>query len=332
MSTIRWGIIGCGDVTEVKSGPGFQKADGSELVAVMRRDGAKARDYARRHGVARAYDRAVDLIADPQVDVVYVATPPSTHAELALAVAAAGKPCLVEKPMARTHAECRQMIDAFAARRLPLWVAYYRRALPRFLLVRDMLTAGAIGAVTSVHVDVHAPLATGPASAGWRFDPAVAGGGLFFDLASHGFDLLDFFLGPLTSVSGVAANTGHAYGAEDVTVAAFAAGEGVLGTSVWNFNASSALDRVTFTGTSGQLLTPIFSDTDVVVRDAAGRETAHEVRNPPHVHQPLIQAIVDELRGGPASPSTGVSAARTSWVLDQCVADFYARRDHNVAP
>src|SRR3954470_15565388 len=218
MSTVRWGIIGCGDVTEVKSGPGFQKAEGSELVAVMRRDGEKARDYARRHGVARAYDRAEDLIADPQVDAVYVATPPSTHAELALAVGAAGKPCLVEKPMARTHAECVRMIDAFAARGLPLWVAYYRRALPRYVLVRELLTAGAIGSVTSVRVDVRAPLAHGAASAGWRFDPAVAGGGLFFDLASHCFDLLDFLVGPIAEVWGIAADTGAAYGAEDVTV------------------------------------------------------------------------------------------------------------------
>ena len=144
----RWGIIGCGDVTEVKSGPGFQKADRSSLVAVMRRDLAKAQDYARRHGVPRAYDRAGALIDDPEVDAVYIATPPSSHCELALAVAAAGKPCLVEKPMAMNHGECLRMTEAFAARAVPLWVAYYRRALPRFLTVRDLLAANAIGRVT----------------------------------------------------------------------------------------------------------------------------------------------------------------------------------------
>src|SRR3954462_7196180 len=99
MHSVRWGIIGCGDVTEVKSGPGFQKADGSALIAVMRRDGDKARDYARRHGVPCAYDRAEALIADPEVDAVYIATPPSSHLDLACLVAEAGKPCLVEKPM-----------------------------------------------------------------------------------------------------------------------------------------------------------------------------------------------------------------------------------------
>ena len=154
MTLVRWGIVGCGDVTEVKSGPGFQKADGSELVAVMRRDRAKAEDYARRHGVPRVHATADALIDDPDVDAVYIATPPSSHCELALRVAAAGKPCLVEKPMARTHAECVEMIDAFRQRSVPLWVAYYRRALPRFLKVRELLREGAIGRVTALHIDV----------------------------------------------------------------------------------------------------------------------------------------------------------------------------------
>ena len=118
----RWGIIGCGDVTEVKSGPALQKATGSALVAVMRRDLSKAQDYARRHGVPRAYNSADALINDPEVDAVYIATPPSSHCALTLAVAAAGKPCLVEKPMAMNHGECRRMIEACAARGVPLWV------------------------------------------------------------------------------------------------------------------------------------------------------------------------------------------------------------------
>jgi 1,5-anhydro-D-fructose reductase (1,5-anhydro-D-mannitol-forming) len=326
MDLVRWGIIGCGDVTEVKSGPGFQQAEGSVLVAVMRRDVAKARDYAQRHGVPRVHERAQSLVQDPDIDAVYVATPPSTHCELALAVAAAGKPCLVEKPMALNHAECLRMVDAFAAREIPLWVAYYRRALPRFLLVRDLLAEGAIGRVTSVHVEVFAGLTAGDRAAAWRFDPATAGAGLFFDLASHCFDLLDFLLGPVTEVSGVAANTGGAYAAEDVTASAFKTGDRVLGTGIWNFNAGRSLDRMTFSGSAGELRTPVLSDADVIVTCDAD-EQVHVVRNPPHVHQPLIQAIVDELRGGGPSPSSGESAARTAWVMDRCVAGYYAARE-----
>jgi predicted dehydrogenase len=322
MHPVRWGIIGCGDVTEVKSGPGFQKAAGSALVAVMRRDVARAHDYARRHGVPRVHERAADLIADPEVDAVYIATPPSSHCTLALATAAAGKRCLVEKPMALNHAECLRMVQAFASRDLPLWVAYYRRALPRFTLVRDLLGAGTIGRITSVHVHVLAPLTAGAASTTWRFDPAIAGAGLFFDLGSHCFDLLDFVLGPISDAWGASANTAAAYDAEDVTAASFAFRGGMLGTGLWNFNASRSVDRLTFEGSEGSLVTPIFSDADVVVR-RKDNEAVHAPRNPPHVHQPLIQAIVDELGGGPPAPSTGESAARTAWVMDRCVSGYY---------
>jgi predicted dehydrogenase len=323
--TIRWGIIGCGDVTEVKSGPGFQKADGSALLAVMRRDSAKARDYARRHGVPCVHERADDLIHDSDVDAVYVATPPSTHCDLALRVAAAGKPCLVEKPMALNHAECLRMVDAFRERALPLWVAYYRRALPRFLTVRDLLTGGAIGAVTSIHVQVSARLTASERATAWRFDPAVAGAGLFFDLGSHCFDLLDFLVGRITDVSGFSVNTGGAYDAEDVTVAGFQFDDKAVGTGVWNFNASDSSDLITFLGSEGVLRTPIFSDEDVVVT-REGEPRAYQVRNPPHVHQPLIQTIVDELKGRGRCPSTGETGARTSWVMDRCVAGYYAQR------
>jgi predicted dehydrogenase len=323
-NTIRWGIIGCGNVTEVKSGPGFQKADGSALVAVMRRDRAKAEDYARRHGVPRAYDRAEALIRDPEVDAVYVATPPSSHCTLALQVAAAGKPCLVEKPMAMNHAECLRMVEAFRTAGLPLFVAYYRRALPRFLKVRELIHTGAIGQVTAVHVNVSEPLKRGVEASGWRFDASVAGAGLFLDLASHCLDVLDFLLGPIAEVGGFAVNTGGAYAVEDVTTAALRFERGMLGTGVWNFNADHSIDTIVLTGSAGELQTPVFTDGDVAVR-RDGREEVFPLRNPPHVHQPLIQTIVDELRGRGRCESTGESGARTTWVMDRCLEGYYSR-------
>jgi predicted dehydrogenase len=79
MEEIRWGIIGCGDVTEIKSGPAFNKVANSKLVAVMRRDSAKAADYAKRHHVPKWYDDASKLINDPEVNAIYIATPPLQH-------------------------------------------------------------------------------------------------------------------------------------------------------------------------------------------------------------------------------------------------------------
>src|SRR5436190_3185443 len=233
---IRWGIIGVGDVTEVKSGPAFQKAEGSSLLAVMRRDRAKAEDYARRHGVSKVHATADALIDDPDVDAVYIATPPSSHAPLALRVAAAKKPCLVEEPMARNHTGCLSMIDAFRRAGVPLWVAYYRRAQPRFIGVRDFIGQGRVGRVSSVHIRLHYPLVTGAAVNDWHYDPAVSGGGLIFDVGSHALDLLDFFFGPIVEVQACATNTGGTYPAEDVVVSAFRFFGDLCGTAVFNFN------------------------------------------------------------------------------------------------
>lgn len=305
----------------MKSGPALQKADGSALVAVMRRDRAKAESFAVRHGVPRVHLTAESLIADPDVDAVYIATPPSSHRDLALAVAWAGKPCLVEKPMALNHRESVEMVEAFREARVPLWVAYYRRALGRFLLVRQLLADGAIGQLTSVHVRITQRLASGEVLDNWRFIPHVAGAGLFFDLASHCFDLIDFLVGPVSVVSGLAVNTAGAYTAEDVTAAVFQCGR-VVGTGVWNFNAPDKTDRIEFIGSDGEMSTAVFADTDVVIT-RAGQEQRFHVRNPAHVHQPLVQTIVDELDGRGRCESTGDSGARTSWVLDRCVEGYY---------
>jgi len=291
---------------------------------VMRRDAAKAADYARRHGVPRHYDSAAALVADPEVDAIYVATPPSSHLELAVMAAEAGKPCLVEKPMALCHAECVRMVEAFEARGVPLFVAYYRRALPRFVEARHRLRTGTIGTPTSVHIFQFDRLLQGEAARVWRVDPAIAGGGLLLDLASHGFDLLDFLLGPIAAVAAVAVNTGGSYPAEDLTTACLRFESGIAGTGVWNFNADRSADGIVITGTAGELHMPVFADAPLLLR-AGGREQTLPFTNPPHVHQPLVQTVVDELLGRGRCESSGRSGARTSWVMDRCLAGYYGR-------
>jgi 1,5-anhydro-D-fructose reductase (1,5-anhydro-D-mannitol-forming) len=328
MKTVRWGMIGCGDVTEVKSGPGFQKARGSELVAVMRRDAARAEDYARRHGVPRWYADAARLIADPEVDAVYVATPPSSHRQYTLMAAEAGKPVYVEKPMATRHGECLEMVAACERARVPLFVAYYRRALPRFLKVRDLIAAGAIGEPRLVTVTLRQPAdpRLDRAHLPWRLVPEIAGGGLFLDLASHMLDLLDFFLGPIGEVSGAAANQGGLYDAEDIVAARWRFTSGVLGVGSWCFTAGDRVDRAEIVGSQGSISYATFGDTPVVLTTAGGSE-ALTIPHPPHIQQPLIQTIVDALasQGSSHCPSTGVTAARTSRVMDEMLAGYRAR-------
>jgi len=327
MNTIRWGIIGCGNVTEAKSGPGLQKAEGSSLVAVMRRDGEKARDYAERHGVPRWYDDADKLIHDPEVDAVYVATPPSTHAEYAIRVAAAGKPVYVEKPMARDAGECRRMIAACREAGVPLFVAYYRRALPRFLKIKELLESGAIGMPCFVTMtQYYTPGDYDPAHLPWRVQPEIAGAGIFLDLAAHTLDILDFLLGPVAEAKGMAQNQAGLYPAEDCVSAALTFENGALGTGIWCFTAynDAPVDQNEIVGSKGKLRFSTFGTEPIELATADG-VSLHPAPTPPHIQQPLIQTIVNELHGIGSCPSTGDTAVRTSEVMDAILADWRAK-------
>lgn len=316
---IRWGILGCGDVCEVKSGPGFQKAAGSELVAVMRRDAVKARDFAERHGVPRWYSDADALIEDPGVDAVYVATPPGSHRDLALAVAQAGKPCYVEKPMARSHAECLEMIAAFEVAQQPLFVAYYRRCLPRFVALKELLEQGRLGPLSSIRYEFtnSAHLHTDPHNVPWRLQPELSGGGLLWDLGSHLIDLLDQVFGPLENVLGSSKNGSGRLNVPDQTELFFTTPDGIPGTGHWNFASETSSDLLEISGELGRVTLSCFGNEPLKWQTPSGTQLLDHP-NPAHVHQPLIQTMVDELLGKKrACPSTGVSAARASRIIDQ---------------
>lgn len=324
---IRWGIIGCGDVCEVKSGPGFQNVEGSQLVAVMRRDGKLAESFAKRHDVPRWYDDAEELIHDSEVNAVYVATPPGTHAEYALKCAAAGKPAYVEKPMARNYAECVAMVEAFRAAKLPLFVAYYRRALPRFLKIKQIIDEGQLGQVTGVslrfsdakHLNLDAN------ELPWRVMAERAGGGLFLDLASHTLDLVDFLLGPLEDVSGVAANLASPHDVEDHVVMRFRTKCGALGTGAWNFAAGVREDVIEIDGTEGRVAVPTFGN-DPIRLTRKGESTTFDIPNPINIQTPMIQVVVNAMLHGGSPPSTGESGARTSKVMDDALNSYYGGR------
>ncbi|HEY4291533.1 Gfo/Idh/MocA family oxidoreductase [Luteibacter sp.] len=319
LAHVRWGIVGCGAVTEVKSGPAFSRVADSSLVAVMRRDGDKARDYAQRHGVPRWYDDASALIADTEVDAVYVATPPSSHREFSLMAIAAGKPVYVEKPMAMNHGECQDIIAAAEAAGVPVFVAYYRRMLPRFRRIAALLAEGAIGTPRIASVLLHHPFEArygDPANLPWTVRPEVSGGGIFVDIGCHTLDILDFLLGPFADVQGMSTSQMNAYPAEDTVAMAFRFESGVLGTGLWNFGADRREDRVEIVGDRGRLVFATFGDGPILLEAGARREDIR-IANPEHIQQPLIETIVAELTGKGYCPSTARTGARTSWVMDQ---------------
>ncbi|QJW90393.1 Gfo/Idh/MocA family oxidoreductase [Spirosoma taeanense] len=325
MDQLKWGIIGCGDVTEVKSGPAFGKVPHSSLVAVMRRDAEKAADYAQRHQVPTWYDDADALINDPEVNAVYIATPPDSHADYAIRALRAGKPVYVEKPMAMNATECEAMNRVSRETGVPLFVAFYRRALPYFLKVKELVDQHVIGDIRYVHVQMNwqpadRELGKSP-QPNWRVLPVVSGGGLFHDYASHQFDFLQFILGPIKTARGISRNQADLYAADDIVVANFEFESGVLGTGSWCFtvNNEQRIEQTQLIGSRGKITFSFFENFRIQVDTETGSDE-YLIPMPEHVQLPLIEQIVNELRGEGKCPSTGETGARTSAILDQITA------------
>ena len=326
--TIRWGIIGVGNVTEVKSGPAFYKSKHSNLVAVMRRNAEKAANYAKRHNISKWYSNASELINDPEVDAVYIATPPDSHASYAIEVMRAGKPVYVEKPMARNFAECVEMLKVSKETGMPIWVAYYRRTLPAFLKAKELIETGAIGKPLVVNIKLYKQAQERNQTKEkmhWHVFPEISGGGYFFDLASHQFDYLDFIFGEVKHIKGNAKNLAGLYPAEDTVSGTWTHKSGVVGTGSWCFvvDKNSVTDEIEIIGEKGKISFPCFSPPGVLKLETSEGIIDMKFDNPPHVSQNLVQQIVNELRGIENCVSTGISAARTSWVLDEMVKGYY---------
>lgn len=321
MDQINWGIIGCGDVTEVKSGPAFNKVPHSRLVAVMRRDAEKAADYARRHNVPKWYSDADALINDPDVNAIYVATPPDSHEDYAIRAMRAGKPVYVEKPMARTAAECDAMNLVSRETGMPLFVAFYRRALPYFLKIKELVDQKAIGDIRYVRIELNwepadRELGKGP-EPNWRVSPTISGGGLLHDLASHQFDFLEYVLGPIKTANGISRNQAGLYEADDIVAATFEFESGVLGTGnwCWTVNKEQRVEQTELIGSKGKLSFSFFEKFFIKLETETGTEDI-TVPFPEHVQQPLIELIVRDLRGEGKSPSTGETGARSNQIID----------------
>lgn len=323
---ISWGIIGCGNVTEVKSGPAFSKVKDSRLVAVMRRNASLAEDYARRHNVPKFYTEASKLISDPDVNAVYIATPPSSHAEYALMAIEAGKPVYIEKPMALNYQECLKINNEGEKKNIPVFVAYYRRALPGFVMVKEMLADGSIGNVRAVHLQLFKSPSEDERAGKlpWRVDPAIAGGGHFFDLASHQLDYLDFLFGPIEKVKSITMNQSGLYKAEDYVSAQFLFRDNIAGTGIWCFNARLSADRdiIEIIGDRGSVRFSSFNFEPIVIKNDGGRKEFVNER-PEHVQYFLIEQVVRALKEGSPVVSTGQTAARTSRIMDEIVKEYY---------
>lgn len=327
MKEISWGFIGCGEVTEKKSGPAFNEVAGSHVEAVMARNREKTQAYAERHNIRKWYTDAQQLIDDPEVNAVYIATPPSSHATFAIMSMRAGKPCYIEKPLAASYEDCLRINRISEETGVPCFVAYYRRYLPYFQKVKEIIDDGTLGKILNVQIQFSVPPRDldyqAVKSLPWRLQPDISGGGYFYDLAPHQLDLLQHYFGVIVRAHGYPANRAHLYEAEDTISASYLFANGIPGSASWCFagHESAKEDFILIVGDRGSLRFSVFNYEPIKLITSEGKKEL-EVPNPTYVQMPIIRHVIEHLQGVGHCDCTSVSATPVNWVMDRILWKF----------
>lgn len=316
MEVIAWGIIGCGDVAEIKSGPAFNRVPNSVLAAVMRRDAAKAADYAKRHHVKKWYNDADALINDKEVNAIYIATPPASHEEYALASFKAGKPVYVEKPMALDSAGCIRMLQAADKYSCKLSIAHYRRAQPKYIEIKRLIRENIIGEIISTEIKLGQAPITGMENT-WRVKPEISGGGLFHDLAPHQIDLMIYFFGKPVSAEGYSLNKGKNYDADDFVKGEIEFENGIKCQAEWDLNAKpeNETDVCEIRGKLGVVRFAVFGNMCELTLN--GKTTKMIFDHLPHVQQPMIEQVVNYFLDKGPNPCPASEAIEVMRIMDK---------------
>lgn len=308
---LNWVVVGIGDISTRRVIPAIQAEPRSRLYGLITRDPAKAAPYG-----ARVWASLDEALKDPTIDVVYVATPVFLHAPQTIESLRAGKHVLCEKPMAMNEAEARSMVQTAEECGRKFGVAYYRRAYPKVQRAKQLLNAGVIGQPFLAELTCHEWRDDMPSHRSWLLDPAQAGGGPLFDIASHRIDVLNFLFGQPQRATGYISNAVHRLAVEDnATVMTDYAG-GVRGIVDVRWHSKIKRDECRIRGTEGEMdLSPLNGPDLIYPRD---RENVHEsLPVHPNVHLPMIENFVDAVLGKAPLLASGADAFWTDWITER---------------
>jgi predicted dehydrogenase len=299
--SVTWGVIGCGDVVEVKSGPAFQKCDNSKLLAVMRRNGDLAEDFAKRHNVPLWYNDADELLANPDINAIYIATPPSTHLEYALKALDAGKNVYIEKPMAINDEEAVISRDAVHKSTQKLVVAHYRRFLPMYVKVKELINSNTIGDIKFVDLRFLQPYDFND-KATWRLDKEISGGGYFHDIAPHQIDLMYYFFGDYDIAKGISVNQSKINNVDDTVNGIISFKNNIQFRGMWSFAIPNDLeeDRCVIYGENGTIVISFYKEK--LILNSTKINKTFEFKNPENIQFPMIHETVNYFLGKRSNP------------------------------
>ena len=327
MNQVNWGMIGCGQVTETKSGPGLYKSENSSLEGVYGRVYERAVDYIHRHQLKKAYRTVDELLADPKVNAVYIATPPKFHKDYALACLRAGKIPYVEKPLALTLKECLEIKALSERLDIPVYVAFYRRGLDKFIKIKELLAQNSIGQVRYIYVAQTMRVEESELdkkNLPWRVVPEISGGGKFLDMGVHVLDCLIWYFGEMEFINGIVENRGHYYDADDTIIANFKFKNGLIGSGTWCYVADKNINEVQIVGDRGRIIYDGLSATCFYLEKDGVQEIFNFI-DPEHVAMPYQQAIVNEMIGKVNSFANFNDAINLAAMTDSLLSQYYKR-------
>ena len=323
---IRWGFLGCGKVVRTKSGDAFRNVPNSTIEVIRRRNLDAAKESAEYFGAPYWCDRIEELLAS-EIDAVYIATPPGLHYEQAMACLNVGKAVYLEKPFARNYTEAKQLTEAFEEAGVPLYIGHYRRALPRFLKIREMLKSNIIGDVTDIDFYLNRIFSQKEADNSWLYNPVLSGGGKYYDIAPHTVDIIQFLFGDITEVQGSARNLGVGCPLENVVEMTFVTEKGVNGKARFCCVADEKSDRMHVTGTKGTMEFSVHGKTDVIVKDENGTILEQfDLPDPKAVEESMVQSVVEDLLGISKCESKAKDVLVTYKIIDEVLNEFYGGR------
>ncbi len=327
MEQIKWGLIGCGDVVEYKSGEAFNSTENSSIYAIMRRSLEKAEASAKKWNAKKWYDNIDDILNDNEVNAIYIATPPGLHYEQAIKCCRAKKPTYIEKPFARNYSEAIQITKMFEEANVPLYVAHYSRALPKFMKVKEIIEEGQIGKICEVDFRLDRTYNKEKIRQNeWRYNVEISGGGKFYDIAPHAIDLMVYLLGNFTEIYGIAKNNNNEYDVEDLVVMSFKTCKGILGTANFNLLSTNKNDRMVIYGTKGKIEFSVHEKSDIFVFTDEGLDIV-SADNPIVIQERMIQDVVKSLlTGNNLNICLAKEALETYRIMDKVLEEYYNGR------
>lgn len=324
MNEVRWGMIGTGAVTEVKSAPGLYKAKNSKLLGVTGLEIEQVKDYAKRHNVENIFLSAEELINSDLIDAIYIATPPKFHKEYALKAINAKKHVYIEKPIATTYEECLEIKLAAERNNVKVFTAFYRRGMEKFKKIKELIDLKKIGEVRYVDITLNQEIPEeikNGETLPWRFKKDIAGGGIFLDMGIHTIDILDYIVGPIKKVQSIVKNQGGYYEVEDIVTSIIEFENGSVGVGKWCFSTFEWKDEIIFVGSKGKIECSCFNNEKVKLTTSQGIEE-FTFDNLEHVQQPYIQEIVNELLGEKKHSGSLESSIRAQKISDEVLKQY----------